>query len=378
MMRKLLLLMLVVAGFGVVVARTQTPESGEKIETEEIRINVAAVGRDGAVVRDLKKEDLVVTEDGRLHQLSSLTFAPASVMIALDNGGALREKKNITTTREIAGSIVSNLSGDASISLMQFHDGVELLSGWSKDKTELLKIINNRTKFGRRSSFTQAIAAALKYFKETPVANPHLILVTDGLDSPANSEERAAALRGLWQSRIVVHVISWTLIENDGGKTHDRVWRKGEREPKRMPEEVFESLAAAIPVKRIVAKAILQNIYAPRLFSIMTDGPFIHSQRDHKRALSINQIQLSALAAHTGGDFLLPESLAEIVENAAAVARSINHQYVATYSPKRPLKDVAEDEIRTIEITSRRADVDIRSSRKLVVFGTKNPQKDGF
>ncbi|MEQ1764481.1 MAG: VWA domain-containing protein [Pyrinomonadaceae bacterium] len=372
-MQRLLLLVLVVAGFGLVTVRTQTPETPEKVETEEIKINVAAVGRDGEFVSDLKKEDLVVTEDGRLHQLNSLTFTPASVMIALDNGGVLREKKNINTTREIAGSIVRNLREDSSISLMQFHDGAEILSGWSKDRPELLNIINNRTRFGRRSSFTQAIAAAAKYFKETPVANPHLILVTDGLDSPVNSEERAAALRELWQSGIVVHVISWTLMENAGARTHDRVWRKGEQEPKRMPEEMLEQLALAIPVKRNVAKELLKNIYSPRLFSIVTDGPFIHSQREHKRALGINQIQLSVLAGHTGGDFLLPGSLTEIVENAAAVSRSINQQYVATYSPKRPLKDVKEDEIRSIEITSRRSDVDIRSSRKLVVFAPKTP-----
>jgi len=372
-MRKLLLV-LAVAGVGVVSVRAQTPESGEKIETEEIRISISATGRDGQIVCDLKREDLVVTEDGRLHQLSSLSFTPASVMIALDTGGALREKKNINTTREIASSIVGNLSPEASISLMHFSDGAELLAGWTKDRPELLRIINNKTKFGRRSSFTQAIAAARKYFKETPVANPHLVLVTDGMDSPASADERATAIRELWASGIVVHVISWTVMESGGAKSHDRVWRKGEHEPNRMPEEVLDSLVAAIPLRRVIAQDILRNIYSPRLFSIVTDLPFLRSQREHKHALSMNEIQLSALAMHTGGDFLLPETLAEIVENAAAVARSINHQYVATYSPKRPLKDVAEDEIRSIEITSRRSDAYIRSSRKLVVFGPKKPE----
>lgn len=362
------------AGISVLGGRAQTPESGERIATEEIRINVFAARRDGEIDRDLKKEDLVVTEDGRLHQLSSLSLLPASVMIALDTGGDLREKKNINTTREIASSIVGNLSADASVSLMQFGDGAELLSGWSKDRSELLQIINNKTKFGRRSSFTQAVGTAVRYFKETPVANPHLILITDGLDSTASPKERSAAIRELWESGIVVHVISWTQMESSGAKSHDRVWREGERDPKRMPEEVLEVLAWGIPVRRPIAKEILRNIYSPRLFSIVTDLPFLRSQRDHKRALSVNQIQLSALAAHTGGDFLLPGTLDEIVENAAAVAHSINHQYIATYSPKRPLKEVTEDEIRSIEITSRRSDVDIRSSRKLVVFGPKKPE----
>ena len=135
-----------------------------------------------------------------------------------------------------------------------------------------------------------------------------------------------------------------------------------------MPEEVLENLAHALPVNQNVAKELLKQIYQPRLFFILIDLPFIKSRRDHVKALGTSQLQLSALAEYTGGEFLLPESLSELVGSSARVSQAINAQYVVTYSPKRALKDVSADEIREISVTSRRAGLDVRASRRLVVF----------
>lgn len=372
------------AGFAIVfslgvVCNAQVPsptpsEIPERIVTEEIKLNVAALDRSGKFVADLKKEDLVITEDGRLHQANSVQFIPASVVIAMDMGGEIRQKKNLATTRSVAINLVGSLQDGTRIALMQFHDKVEFLSDWSTDRSKLLKIIGSRTSFGRRASFTVAVVSAMEFFQNEPIENRHLILITDGLDTVEDKEARTAAIRKLWESGIIVHVISYNRIEYEAFKPQSKIWREGEQNPKRMPEEVMENLARGLGVPEIIGKEIIKGIYQPRLFSILIDMPFIRSRREYLKSLGTSQLQLAILAQYTGGEFLLPESLAEIVDQAAKVSQSINSQYVVTYSPKRPLKDTSADEIRQIDVSSRRPDLNLRASRRLVVFAREQPK----
>jgi hypothetical protein len=213
------------------------------------------------------------------------------------------------------------------------------------------------------------------FFQKSEQENRHLILITDGLDTPENKEARNRAIRKLWESGIIVHVISYTQMEYGAFKPQARIWREGEHDPKRMPDDVFEALAYAIPVAGMnQKKLILRQIYQPRLFSIIIDKPFLKRRHDHLRSLAISQLQLSVLAEYTGGEFLLPESLDEIVAQATKVSQSINSQYIVTYSPKRPLSEVTTDEIRQIGVSSRRPDLNVRASRHLVVFARPRPQ----
>ncbi|MEO7673150.1 MAG: VWA domain-containing protein [Pyrinomonadaceae bacterium] len=322
----------------------------------------------------MKKADLVIFEDGRPHQANSVRTVPASVLIAMDTGGEIRQKKSIATTRLAAENLVSSLRDATTIALMQFHDRVEFLSDWSTDRKELLQIIGSRTGFGRRSSLSGAVTSAVDYFANAPSENRHLILITDGLDTPEDKESRSQAVRRLWESGIIVHVISYTQIEYEALKPMTKIWRDGEENPKRMPDEVMESLACAIPVRKILAKDVLRQIYQPRLFSVLIDIPFIKNRREHLRSLATSQLQLSVLASYTGGELLLPGSLAEIVDQAANVSHIINSQYVLAYSLKRPLRETSADEIRQIDVSSRRPDLTVRASRRLVVFAREQPK----
>lgn len=254
---------------------------------------------------------------------------------------------------------------------MQFHDRIEQLSGWTGDKREALTVIANKTAFGRRSLFTSAVTEAEKILQKAPTDNRHLVLITDGLDSTEDAEARVAAIKKLWQSGVVVHVISYTLIEYESQKPLGSVFRKGEQNPKRIPEEVLDALVHAIPVRRIEAREILRQIYQPRLLSIIIDMPYLRAQRNQTKALATAQLQLAVLSEYTGGEFVLPETLDEMLAQAGNVSRSINSQYVVTYVPKRALNDVKTDEIRSIEVTSRKPDIEVMAKRKLVVFGSR-------
>lgn len=173
-------------------AQSPTPE---RVSTEEIRLNVSALDRSGNAPADLKTDDVVISEDGRLHQASSVRRTPASVLIALDTGGTIRQKKNIDTTRSVASALVGDLRTGTHFAVIQAHDRVEPIIGWNSDKGQTLTALDNKTGFGRRSSFTLAITAAEKIFNDAPTENRHLVLITDGLDTIENDAARTEAIR---------------------------------------------------------------------------------------------------------------------------------------------------------------------------------------
>lgn len=353
-------------------APTPPGDGTERIVTEEIVLNVSAFDRSGRSATSLQKEDLVIIEDERLHQANSVRRIPASVMIALDTGGEVRQKKNIITTRQVASRLVEMLSDESHISLMQFHDRVEFLAEWSQDRQFLLGAIRNRTNFGRRASFISAIDFAIRAFDDTPTQNRHLILITDGLDSVEDMQKRSDVLKHAWMSGVVVHVISYTQIEFDALKPQAKIWRKGEHKPRRMPDEVMEAIISSLPMPRAEAIAFVNRVYPPRLLSLITDTPMIGSRRSHLRKLTSSHTQLSALAEYTGGIILLPESANEMIDKAVSIANFINSQFLITYEPRRMLKDVREDEIRDIRVSSRNPEISVEGARRLVIFAEKD------
>ena len=352
-----------------VFSQTPTPEPAEKVLTEEIRLNVSVTGDAVGRALELSKEDLVILEDGRLHQASSVRPLPASVLIAMDTGGSMRQKKNLETTRSTASAVAGELRDGTHLAVLNFHDRTERLIGWTLDKQETLSTIAKKAGMGRRSMFTQAMSEAETILRAAPTDNRHLVLITDGADSIGDDGARSAAIRRLWESGVVVHVISYTAMESEAQRPFGGLLQKGEPNPRRVPEEVMEALAYALPVRKIEAREILRQIYQPRLLSIIIDMPYLRAQRKQAKALAMAELQMSVLSEYTGGEFVVPETLAEMTEKAAGVSRAINSQQVVTYVPKRSLAEVKADEIRTIEVSSRRPGVEVRARRKLVIFG---------
>ena len=92
-----------------ILAQTPTPtppdDKPEVVYTEEIKLNIAAFDLNGNFADSLKKEDLVISEDGRLHQANIIQHTPAKVLILLDTGGESRVAKNFKTTRDTAKKI---------------------------------------------------------------------------------------------------------------------------------------------------------------------------------------------------------------------------------------------------------------------------------
>lgn len=345
-----------------VFANAQTPSSTppeddtERVFTEEIKLNVTAFNADGKFVDGVKKEDLVITEDGRLNQANSIRRIPANVLIVMDTGGELRAAKSFSQTVKTAKSLINALATEDAVAIIQYNDKVEIITEWT-NKEEALKILDNKANFGRRSAFIKALDTATKFLQKTPVENRHLVLITDGTDSANNLAERTAVMKNLLATNINVHVISYTPLElADIEPRAKRV--SNTPPPKAVPDEVTATLPRAIQD--------MNNL--PRLKTINTDGAFLRTIRERKKSLADSEKYLTTLASDTNGTLILPETKEEMIEKTALVAHFVDSNYVITYTPKRALKDSPSGEVRNIDVSSRRPDLQVISRRKLLVI----------
>ena len=344
-------------------ARAQTPtptpaDDDEKIVTEEIKINVLAFDRSGKFASNVSKDDLVIAENGRLHQATSIRRMPASVLIVLDVGNEISTGTRRKKTSEAAINLVNALQAEDSIAVMQYSDKVEFLSEWTQDRAALSKALDEKNLgLGKRSVFNQALDAAIRFFQNTPRENRHLILITNGIDSFNDQKLKSAWMKNLLSSDINVHVISYTRLQQNQIEPKKSIWQKGEPRPQRLPEEVI----IALPPSQ------QQILRMPRLGSINIDREMIRKHKEELAKLQTSEKFLTAIAEDTNGEIFLPEDLDEMVSKTSTLAVNIDSQYVATYTPKKPLSESLDGEVRNIEVTSRRTDIQIQGRRKFVV-----------
>jgi len=135
-----------------------TPNDDQvQVFTEEIRLNISALDPAGKFATDVKKEDLVINEDGRIHQADSIRRVPANVLIILDTGGEERRIKGLNATRQVAKSMVDSLNAEDSVALMEFNDKADILAEWTSDKARLQEVLDKKLGFGHRARLIEAL-----------------------------------------------------------------------------------------------------------------------------------------------------------------------------------------------------------------------------
>ncbi len=332
---------------------TPPDEPTEVVKTEEIKVNISALDLEGNFADGLKKEDIVINEDGRLHQANIIQHIPAKVLILLDTGGENRQAKDFKNTRLTAQALVNSLQKDDQIAIMQYNDKIELISDWTSDKNALNEILDKKMNLGKRSRFTAALKEATDYLEKLQTENRHLVLITDGLDSLDYGEQRAIALRNLISTNINVHVFSYTTMEQQVVEKRKGSIKGGGKKAIELPP------GADIPIPG--------RAQPVPIATINTDRAMIKKTNELAASLKESEKQLTQLTEDTNGIIYLPNDNDEMKEKTLSLAKNIDSQYVVTYTPKRPLDESPNGEIRTIEVTSKRDNVIIQAKRKLLV-----------
>jgi len=344
------------------VQQTPTPPRDDdtvRVSTEEIKLNVLAFDEKGDFFRDVTANDLVITENNILHQPASVRRLPANVLIVMDAGGELRSVKSLDKTRSVARGLVEALQPGDSVALLQYSDKAEIVSEWTSDKSQMLTAIR-RTNFGRRSAFVDALRLATDLLVKSGLENKHLVMVTDGTDSSGRSSAKFEAFQRLLATDISVHVLSYTSMEAADIEPRAK-GISNSPPPKALPDEV----AAQLP------NGARDAATAPKFKTINLDRTLIRRMKARKADLETSQQQLEKLAENTNGEFILPDSIDEMIEKSALVARMVDSTYVVTYVPKIPVVETRGIAERNIEVTSKRPGLTVQARRKLVLRTAK-------
>jgi VWFA-related protein len=328
--------------------------------TEEVRLPIVALDQYGHYDPTLEIEDILILEDGVPQQIRSVRHIPTNVLLVLDTGGEISGlgglSKRTGLTREVAIALLNQLKDGTSVSVMQFSNTVELLQPWTSDKRAILKVLKTKISSGKRTRFSDAVAAAAQQLKDRPEGSRHVVFITDGVDTPGGKIERTEAIKRLIAARASIHIISYTEFVRQ---------KKDDRPSSVSVRQVPPSMDPITATDPTLPAGTTRN---PSYGVAIRFDPAMRRQRkayeaDVKKAQQV----LTDLADETGGRIFLPETGEQMISQAKDVAGEIGSEYVVTYRPKRPLASSKPGEYRRVEVAARRVGLSLHSRRGYVV-----------
>ena len=336
-----------------------------KVFTEEVRLPIMAFDAYGHYDPTLELNDILVLEDGVAQQLRSLRHISANVLFLLDTGGESSGLGGLSKSRyltwQVASELVSRLQDGSSIAVMQSGNTAELLQPWTTDKATVQKTLKTKLLSTKRSRISEAILAAAQELKERPEGSRHVVMITDGVDSPGGKVDRAEAVRKLIAARATIHIISYTAFVRQKSDAKSSRITTGQRP------------TSSDPITATDPTLPPGTTRSPSFGVGIRFDPAMRRQRKaYEAEVKKSEQALKNVADETGGKWLLPVNSQEMLAEASEVARAIGAEYVVTYRPKRPLAEAKPGEYRKIEVASRRVGLSLQARRGYVVPSVQN------
>src|SRR5260370_2632852 len=114
-------------------------ELATAVSPQLMRVNASVVDRNGRAIGGLRSSDFSVFEDGNERQIVSVTPTTEhfNLVLLLDVSGSVEAR--IDFIRKAARDFLSTSSPQDRISIISFRDDIQVISGFSTDRTTLSK-----------------------------------------------------------------------------------------------------------------------------------------------------------------------------------------------------------------------------------------------
>src|ERR1051325_11418262 len=111
----------------------------------------------------------------------------------------------------------------------------EMVQPWTTDKNTVLRTLKSKLISTKRSRISEAIANASVQLRERPEGSRHVVMITDGVDTPGGKVDREEAIRKLVAARATVHIISYTEFVQQKADNKSSSPSTGQRPPSSDP-----------------------------------------------------------------------------------------------------------------------------------------------
>ncbi len=279
-----------------------TPGDVISVMTTEVLLPVTVRDSNGALVKDLTRNDFRVFEDNREQPVNDLTLreVPVDAVLMVDASSSVAT--NLEDFRRAAEGFAARLNQEDRISLIKFDDHVELLQDWTKSRFQLRRALA-RIEAGMFTRFNDALLlAARDQFGETK-SRRAVIVLTDGIDSGRGTTTLEGALEALLRAQVTTYVVSNTEISRDA------------------------------------KRAELDNLLNGSSSTVRFNQLRIDDLKEGLRVLDLSEKRLEELTAATGGRLYKPRTFQALDSTYAEVADELRHQYGLYYPPLNKNRD---------------------------------------
>jgi Ca-activated chloride channel family protein len=214
-------------------AQETSPDDVIRVRTDLVAVPLTVTDARGRRVSDLKREDFVLTDDGRNTNIDYFASGAQRIalMFVLDNSGSLREQ--LSRQRDAAIELFSRFGPESSVAVIRFGQQPRLIAPFTSetDKARAAFSIPISALSSRTAIFDAANAAVREYASrnENSPERRIAILVSDGLDTASSSraEQVVTAANRLNVSFYVIQLPLFTPVD---GRLVPRPAAKGFRE----------------------------------------------------------------------------------------------------------------------------------------------------
>jgi VWFA-related protein len=188
-------------------------------QAKETTIRVSVTDNKLRIVKDLRKEDFVLKENGVTQEIIRLQAdnnEPLSVLILMDMSGSISGNVKLLNAKTALEFIQkANVKNDYAI--VEFNDTVNETADWGSTDDQLVKalkvIANEKISVGNTSLYS-AISSSLRKFDSAKYNNKVLLLFSDGEDNDTKEQKLNEIKDILRKSNIVFYGISMYDVNN--------------------------------------------------------------------------------------------------------------------------------------------------------------------
>jgi VWFA-related protein len=191
------------------------PQSGQYAYDVDVYFSAFRAG--GEPVRDLQLDDLVITEDGKRVEITSLGLAdkdPISIVVVMDTSGSMRGVK-MDAARSAASGFISGLGSDDLAAVMSFDSQVRTEIGFTdklSDAREKLDLLDATA--GAGTCLYDALYESITLTATIPSGRRAIVILTDGVDELADGrtcskyrEEDVISLAKSGSTRVPIYTV---------------------------------------------------------------------------------------------------------------------------------------------------------------------------